>query len=242
MANPSPASIAAIIDHTLLRPDATASDIDRLCAEAIEYGFAAVCVNPWWVARATTRLAGQPHTKVASVVGFPLGATPGDVKTFETERVLRDGATEIDVVINIGALKSGDMQTVSSELDDIASRCQSHGSAMKVILETGLLTAPEKELACLAAVRAGATFVKTSTGFGSGGGATVYDVALLRRLVGSTLGVKASGGIRDLRTVLGMIEAGATRIGTSAGPLIVQEARQMEATTDSTEERGGSSG
>jgi deoxyribose-phosphate aldolase len=225
--SPSPASIAAIIDHTLLRPDATSADIDRLCAEALEFRFAAVCVNPYWVARAASPLSGQATVKLACVVGFPLGATPADVKAFEAGRAVADGATEIDMVINLGALKSGDTEAVRSDIGQVVRVCSAHGAAVKVILETALLTELEKEEACGAALQAGAAFVKTSTGFGPRG-ATVEDVRLLRRLVGNTAGVKASGGIRDLRTLVALIEAGADRIGTSAGVRIVHEALGTE--------------
>lgn len=210
----------------MLRPDTTGADIDRLCAEAVAHGFAAVCVNPFWVARASASLRNHPTTKVASVVGFPLGATLVDVKVLEARTALDQGATEIDMVINIGALKSGWLEIVEDELEAVSNVCRAVGARLKAILETTLLTEGEKENACHAAVRAGAAFVKTSTGFGGVGGATVADVALLRRLVGDRLGVKASGGIRDLRTLRAMLDAGATRIGTSAGPDIVRESRE----------------
>lgn len=218
----SPASIAAIIDHTLLRPDATAADIDRLCAEAITHGFAAVCVNPYWVAHAARQLAG--HTSVvAAVVGFPLGATTPDVKAYEADRVVADGAREVDMVVNIGALKTGTFGIVEREIDLVVGLCRLHAARVKVILETALLTAAEKEWVCAAATRAGAAFVKTSTGFGPPG-ATAADVALLRRAVGRDLGVKASGGIRDLNRIHELVAAGATRIGTSTGVRILEEA------------------
>jgi len=218
----SPASIAAILDHTLLRVDATASDIDRLCDESRQHGFAAVCVNPFHVPRAARRLEGAPSL-VAAVAGFPLGATSGKMKAAEAERVVSEGAREVDVVINVGALKSGDFDVVNRELDLVVDASRRGGAIVKVILETSVLTDQEKEIVCAAAIRSGAAFVKTSTGFGPGG-ATVTDVALLRRLVGDGLGVKASGGIRDLRAVLDMVAAGASRIGTSAGLRIVEEA------------------
>lgn len=215
--------VAAMIDHTLLKPEATATDIDTLCREAVEWEFATVCVNPTWVARAAERLRGT-SVGVCSVVGFPLGATTSDVKQYEARRAIFDGASEIDMVINVGALKSGDVRLVSDDVRGVVVACTERGVISKVILETALLTDEEKVTACTLAKAAGADFVKTSTGFGPGG-ATAADVALMRRVVGAEMGVKASGGVRDLRQVQAMVAAGATRIGASAGVRIVKESR-----------------
>lgn len=214
--------LAPYIDHTLLKPGATEADILRLCDEARTYGFYAVCVNPYWVRTAAKRLEGTP-VKVCTVIGFPLGATPTAVKVYETKQALSDGANEVDMVLNIGALKSGHESAVR---DDIAAVVQAvEGKALvKVILETGLLTDEEKALACRLAKEAGAHYVKTSTGFGPGG-ATVADVRLMREVVGAEMGVKASGGVRDAQTARAMIGAGATRIGTSSGVAIVTGAQ-----------------
>ncbi len=214
-----PGELAAYIDHTLLGPATTPADIDRLCDEAREYGFAAVCVNPVWVARAARRLRGS-RVKVASVVGFPLGANATDIKVLETRRALRDGAREIDMVINVGLLKQGEYDLVRKDVARVVDACREVGAACKVIIEAALLTDEEKVLACRLAAEAGAAFVKTSTGFGPGG-ATVFDVALMREAVGAELGVKASGGIKTTEQAQQMIAAGATRIGASAGVSIV---------------------
>lgn len=209
------------IDHTLLKPEATAAMIDKLCAEAKEHNFASVCVNPYWVKRCAELLAGT-EVKVCTVVGFPLGATTTASKAAETRDVIANGAGEVDMVLNIGALKSGDLESVKQ---DVAAVKQAAGDVLlKVILETGLLTDEEKEIACKLCAEAGADYVKTSTGFGNGG-ATVQDIALMRKTVGDKLGVKASGGVRDRETALAMIEAGATRIGTSSGVSIVTGAQ-----------------
>jgi len=213
------ASLASRIDHTLLRADASAAEIDQLCVEALEYRFAAVCVNGVWVARCAQRLAGS-SIAVCAVVGFPLGAMASAAKLFEARRALEDGAREIDVVQNIGALKSGDHTLVQSELAELAQLCQRSGALLKVILETALLSDAEKVHACELARAAGAGFVKTSTGF-SKSGATVHDVQLMRRAVGPAMGVKASGGVRDAASARAMLEAGATRLGTSASVAIV---------------------
>jgi deoxyribose-phosphate aldolase len=210
--------LARYIDHTLLRPDATAADIRKLCAEAKEHKFFAVCVNGAWVELARDRVEGS-DVKVACVVGFPLGVMETDVKRFETEAAVDAGAHEIDVVINPGRLKGGDDKFVLRELRDIVEAADER--TVKVIIETSLLTDEEKIRACKLVVESGAHFVKTSTGF-SKAGATIDDVKLLRREVGEDFGVKASGGIRDSVTALAMIEAGATRIGTSNGVAIVQ--------------------
>jgi deoxyribose-phosphate aldolase len=214
-----PTDLARFIDHTLLRPDAVAADIDQLCAEAAEHRFAAVCVNPTWVRRAADNLRGT-DVAVASVVGFPFGATPADIKAMEARRAIRDGAREIDMVINIGALKSGMHALVRDDIARVADTCREAGAASKVIIETGLLTDEEKVIACRLASQAKADFVKTSTGYAKGG-ATVFDVALMRETVGPRMGVKASGGIRTAEDVQDMIAAGATRIGASAGVKIV---------------------
>ena len=217
------AELAAMIDHTLLKPDATASMVDTLCAEAREYGFASVCVNPYQVARCVRNLRGS-DVPVCSVVGFPLGATLPGAKAAETELVLADGATEVDMVINVGALKSGKLVAVKEDISAVVEAAHTAGAHCKVIIEACLLTDEEKAIACLLIAEAGADFCKTSTGF-SGGGATVQDVALMRHVVGPDMGIKAAGGIRTYETAMAMIAAGATRIGASAGITIVQGAR-----------------
>jgi deoxyribose-phosphate aldolase len=216
-------TVSGMIDHTLLKPDAAQPDIERLCREAAEFHFATVCVNPIWVATAARLLRGS-GVGVCSVVGFPLGATPADVKTYETRRAIFDGATEIDMVINIGALKSGDLRTVERDLEAVVEPCRQCSVVSKVIIEAALLVDDEKITACTLAKAAGADFVKTSTGFASGG-ATAADVALMRRVVGADMGVKAAGGVRDLEGLKAMVAAGATRVGASAGVKIVQESR-----------------
>jgi len=217
------AGVASMIDHTLLKPDATRKDIEALCREAAEYGFASVCINPTWVADCS-RLLRQASVKVCSVVGFPLGASTADTKHYETRRALFDGAREIDMVINVGALKSGDLRLVERDIEAVTGPCREVGALSKVIIEAALLTDEEKIAACTVAKAAAADFVKTSTGFGPGG-ATVGDVALMRRVVGAEMGVKAAGGVRDLEGLKAMVAAGATRIGASAGVRIVQESR-----------------
>src|SRR5262249_39286153 len=202
-------SVSSMIDHTLLKPDATRADIEKLCREAAEFHFATVCVNPTWVAMAARLLRGS-GVGVCSVVGFPLGATTADVKNFETRRAIFDGATEIDMVINIGALKSGDLRTVERDIEAVVEPCRQCGVVSKVIIEAVLLTDDEKITACTLAKAAGADFVKTSTGFALGG-ATAADVALMRRVVGADMGVKAAGGVRDLEGLKAMVAAGATR-------------------------------
>jgi len=216
-------SVSGMIDHTLLKPDASRPDIERLCREAAEFHFATVCVNPTWVATAASLLRGS-GVGVCSVVGFPLGATPADVKNYETRRAIFDGATEIDMVINIGALKSGDLRTVERDIEAVVEPCRQCGVTSKVIIEAALLTDQEKITACTLSKAAGADFVKTSTGFASGG-ATAADVALMRRVVGAEMGVKAAGGVRDLEGLNAMVAAGATRVGASAGVKIVQESK-----------------
>jgi deoxyribose-phosphate aldolase len=213
---------AGLIDHTLLKPEATESDIKRLCDEAARYHFASVCVNPTWVKIAECHLRGA-HVPVCTVIGFPLGATLPDVKAYEARRAIFDGAREVDMVINVGALKSGDDCLVEHDIRSVVTVAHENSAICKVIIETALLTDDEKVRACVAAKNAGADFVKTSTGF-SKGGATVADVALMRRTVGSELGVKASGGVKGLEDARKMVEAGATRIGASVGVKIAQEA------------------
>lgn len=205
------------IDHTLLKPDAIAAMIDKLCAEAREHDFASVCVNPYWVKRSAELLAGT-DVKVCTVIGFPLGANSTAAKAAETRDAIANGATEVDMVLNIGALKSGDLEAVKQDVAAVKEACGD--VLLKVILETGLLTEEEKVTACKLCVEAGADYVKTSTGFGPGG-ATVEDIALMRKTVGPEVGVKASGGVRDRAAALAMIEAGATRIGASSGIAIV---------------------
>ena len=225
-ASPQPklfgASLAALIDHTILRPDATADEIRQVCAEARHYGFASVCVNPARVALATAELRGS-GVKVCSVAGFPLGATPTSAKLHEAESALREGAQEIDMVIHVGALKDRDYQAVKSDIESLAQLCHGGGARLKVIIETCLLDDAEKVAACALAKMAGADFVKTSTGF-SKAGATAADVALMRRVVGPEMGVKAAGGIRTLADLRAMVDAGATRIGASASVKIMEAA------------------
>ena len=213
-------SIASLIDHTLLRPEATRADIFELCREARDYNFASVCVNAYWVPAAAAELAGSP-VLVCTVVGFPLGATSTAAKVAETEAALAAGAQEIDMVQNIGALRSGDPHAVQQDIEAVVKAAHRRGAIVKVILETALLDDDQKIAACLLAKAAGADFVKTSTGFGPSG-ATVHDVELMRRTVGSGMGVKASGGIRTLDDLNKMVAAGATRIGSSSGVKIVE--------------------
>lgn len=213
--------LAGMIDHTLLKPDATEAQITKLCEEAREHGFASVCVNPGWVPLAADLLDGSA-VRVCTVIGFPLGATTSTAKAFEAMDALRNGATEVDMVINMGLLKSGKDDEVREDIAVVAEEVREK-ALLKVILETGLLTDAEKVKACQLAKEAGADFVKTSTGFGHGG-ATVADVALMRKTVGPEMGVKASGGIRDYETAMAMIQAGANRIGASAGISIVAAA------------------
>ena len=219
----APSGIASMIDHTLLKPDATRQNIEELCREAAQFKFATVCVNPTWVALCSRLLAGS-GVGVCSVVGFPLGATTADVKGYETQRAIFDGAREIDMVINVGALKSGDLRVAERDIEAVTTPCRSCGALSKVIIEAALLTDDEKVTACTLAKAAGADYVKTSTGFGPGG-ATAADVALMRRIVGAEMGVKAAGGVRDLDALKAMVAAGATRVGASAGVKIIQQAR-----------------
>ncbi len=219
---PSLSEIAAVIDHTLLKPDATREQIVALCSEARRFGFAAVCVNSYWVPVAFREL-GEGPVKVCTVAGFPLGACSTAAKVADAGEAVDNGAVEVDMVINIGALRGGDPATVRRDIEAVVEECHRGGAITKVILETSLLTDAEKEEGCLIARDAGADYVKTSTGF-AGGGATVHDVELLRSVVGPRMGVKASGGIRTLDEVEAMLAAGASRIGASASVRIVEAA------------------
>jgi deoxyribose-phosphate aldolase len=219
---------ASLIDHTLLKPEASEADIRKLCEEAAQFGFASVCVNPGWVKKAAEFLKGT-GVPVCTVIGFPLGATLSDVKAYEARRSIFNGAREVDMVINIGALKSGDICAVEDDIRAVAEAAHENGVLCKVIIETALLTDQEKVHACIASKNAGADFVKTSTGF-SKGGATVEDIALMRRTVGSALGVKASGGVKGIDDARAMFAAGATRIGASVGVKIAQEASGVATT------------
>ncbi len=212
--------LARYIDHTLLKPDAKEGDIIKLCKEALEYKFASVCVNASHVKLAYSFLQGT-EVRVCTVVGFPLGATTKETKAFEASQAIENGAAEIDMVINIGALKSGKLDAVKEDIREVAGVCKDK-ALLKVLIETCLLTDEEKVTACLLSMEAGADFVKTSTGF-SVGGATAEDIKLMRRTIGPDMGVKASGGIRNLESALKMIEAGASRIGASASVSIVNE-------------------
>ncbi|TDL34497.1 deoxyribose-phosphate aldolase [Jeotgalibacillus sp. S-D1] len=212
-------NIAKMIDHTLLKPEATKNQIAELCQEASENGFMSVCVNPAWV-KLSSDLLHETDVKVCTVIGFPLGASTTETKAFETKKAIEDGATEVDMVINIGALKSGQFDAVQQDIQAVTAAAS--GKALtKVIIETSLLTNEEKVRACELAVAAGADYVKTSTGF-STGGATVEDIRLMRETVGPEIGVKASGGVRSTEDANNMIEAGATRIGASSGVKILQ--------------------
>jgi deoxyribose-phosphate aldolase len=213
------ANLAGYIDHTLLKPEATAAQVDAICDEALSHRFASVCINGTWTKRVAEILEGS-GVKTCTVVGFPLGAVAPEVKSYEARRAIEDGACEIDMVMNVGALKSGDDEFVRRDIAGIAEVCHKHGAALKVILETCLLDRDEIVRACTLAKLAGADFVKTSTGFNSGG-ATAEDIALMRQTVGAVMGVKASGGVRDAEGAKDMIEAGATRLGASASVAIV---------------------
>lgn len=214
------ANIASYIDHTLLKPEASEADVLKVCAEAVEYKFKSVCVNPVWVKTVTKALKGSGVLK-CSVIGFPLGATPSDVKAFEARGAVLDGADEIDMVINMASARANDKGALVDDIRAVSEVVHAGEAILKVIIETSMLTDEQKIIACEAAVEAGADFVKTSTGF-NGGGATVEDVALMRKTVGPDLGVKASGGVRSLADAQAMIAAGATRIGASSGIAIVK--------------------
>lgn len=222
LAFPAGRSLAQWIDHTLLKPEAVAAQVQTLCAEAREWQFASVCLNPVFVPLAARLLAGSP-VPVCAVAAFPLGATTPELKALEAGRLAEMGAAEIDMVIHVGALKAEDVGAALEDVQAVAEACHARGAHLKVILENCLLTRRQKILGCLVSVQAGADFVKTSTGFGSGG-ATVEDVALMRAVVGARVGVKAAGGIRSLADARAMIAAGANRLGASAGVTILREA------------------
>lgn len=211
-------NLAKLIDHTILKPIAQRADIERVCAEARKYGFCSVCINPVWVAYAKQLLKGS-DVKVCTVIGFPLGANTSAVKAYETKDALNNGADEIDMVINIGALKDKDYDTVLADIQAVRKECQGH--TLKVIIETSQLTDDEKVKACEISAQAGADFVKTSTGF-TGGGATAADVALMKKSIPAHMQVKASGGVRTREDFDAMVSAGATRIGASSGVKIVE--------------------
>jgi len=217
---PTDGTVAHMIDHTLLKPDATQDEVAQLCYEARKHKFASVCVNPSYV-KLCSELLEDSGVEVCVVVGFPLGATPTDGKVFETQQAIREGASEVDMVINVGALKSRDYESIERDIASIANACHADNAILKVIIEAALLTDEEKVVACQLSKVAGADFVKTSTGFGPGG-ATIEDVALMRRVVGPTMGVKAAGGIRTFEDAQKMIAAGASRLGASASVRIIQ--------------------
>lgn len=216
-----PDTIAALIDHTLLKPDSSRAEVERVCAEARQASFASVCINPFWVRLAKRELEGSP-VRVCTVIGFPLGANETETKLAEAQTALTRGATELDVVQNIGALRSGDLEFVRDELKRLADLAHSGHALLKVIIETALLSAEEKRTSCQLAAEAGVDFVKTSTGFAAAG-ATADDVKLMRSIVGTAIGVKASGGVRTLAALREMVQAGANRIGTSSGVSILKE-------------------
>jgi deoxyribose-phosphate aldolase len=220
----TPEAIAALIDHTLLRPQAVHDEVVQVCREALEHHFASVCVNSCWIPLVAAELAGS-SVKACSTIAFPLGAMATEAKVAEAHAALRAGAQEIDMVMNIGALRDGDVATVSRDIQAVAEACHRENALLKVILETALLTDEQKVIACRLTKSAGADFVKTSTGFGPGG-ATVADVHLMRSTVGPAMGVKASGGIRTIQDLLAMVEAGANRIGASASVTLVEGVRQ----------------
>jgi deoxyribose-phosphate aldolase len=215
--------LAGMIDHTLLKPEATADQITKLCQEALQYQFKSVCINPFWVPLAAMLLKGS-KVNVCTVIGFPLGAITTAAKAEEVREAVHNGATEVDMVLNIGALKSGQYDVALNDIKGVVHAAK-RSTVVKVILETGLLTDGEKVKACELCKQAGADFVKTSTGFGPGG-ANVEDIALMRKTVGEKMGVKASGGVRNYETAMAMIKAGASRIGASAGIAIVTEHNQ----------------
>jgi len=226
---PKDLNIAGMIDHTLLKPEATREQVTQLCFEARKYNFASVCINPTHIKLCSNLLRGA-NVKVCATIGFPLGATTSEVKAFEAQQALENGASEIDMVINIGALKDNNLELVAQDILGVVKTTHQKDGIVKVIIETALLTDEEKQIACLIAKEAGADFVKTSTGF-STSGATVEDVALMRRTVGPTLGVKAAGGIHTQEELKEMVKAGATRIGASAGVRIIQGSDTKTATT-----------
>ncbi len=217
-------TIARLIDHTLLRPEATGEDIRKVCQEALQYNFASVCVNPYWVPLVASELAGS-EVKVCTVVGFPLGANATAIKVAETENAIRAGAQEIDMVVNIGELRGGNYDAVRQDIQAVVNAAHQSGAIVKVILETALLDDNQKAMASTLAKLAGAEFVKTSTGFAAHG-ATVHDVELMRKAVGPEMGIKASGGIRTLEDLQKMVAAGATRFGASASVKIVEATKR----------------
>ena len=233
---PDDLSTARYIDHTLLKPEATRDQVTQLCKEAHQYKFASVCVNPTNV-RLCAQLLNDSPVKVCSVIGFPLGASVPETKTFETQQALKDGASEIDMVINIGALKNRDLDLVARDILAVVKPVHAAGAILKVIIETALLTDEEKQIACLLAKEAGADFVKTSTGF-STAGATVEDVALMRHTVGPLMGVKAAGGVRSKEDLDKMVRAGATRVGASAGVRIVQASSEQPKAAAPAQQKG----
>lgn len=223
---PDDVNLASMIDHTLLKPEATAEQVAQLCYEAKKYSFASVCVNPSYAKLCNEILRGS-SVKICVVIGFPLGATSTEAKVFEARQAIEDGATELDMVINIGALKARDLKHVAADILSVVNAGHNGGALVKVIIEAALLTDEEKTIACLLAKEAGADYVKTSTGFASGG-ATVEDVALMRRVVGQNIGVKAAGGIRTREDAINMVKAGATRLGASAGVKIIASSSSSE--------------
>lgn len=231
------AELAALIDHTLLKPEAGEEQVRAHIAEAIEFGFASVCLNPIWTPLCADLLAGT-RVKTCTVIGFPLGATLPAIKVFEVETAASLGADEVDMVLAIGQLRDGDYHLVHRDIAEVADAAHQHDLILKVILETGLLTDEQKVAACVIAQEAGADFVKTATGF-SGGGATVPDVALMRRVVGASMGVKAAGGIRTAVDALRMVAAGANRLGTSSGVRIMQELRSGATADAATAQEAG---
>lgn len=226
-------TVARLIDHTILKPEATREEVRQVCAEALKFEFASVCVNPFWAKFVAAELHGSP-VKVCTVAGFPLGATTTAAKVAEALSSVRDGAEEVDMVINVGALRGGERDVVKSDVLGVVAACHGHGAIVKVILETALLDDVQKTLACRLSQDAGADFVKTSTGF-SKAGATTADVALMRRTVGKSMGVKASGGIRTLADLQAMVAAGANRIGASASVRIVEETMTSQGSASSME-------
>ena len=242
MAQHAVTDIARYIDHTVLKADSSRAQVEKMCAEALEYGFASVCVNPCYVPLCADLLKSSSDNigggvKVCTVIGFPLGANSSVVKAFEAKQAVVEGATEIDMVINVGAIKTGDWELVENDIRSVVNEAHQGGAIAKVILETCLLTDEEKKKACEICKSVGADFVKTSTGFSSGG-AMVADVALMRQTVGSDMGVKASGGIRTLADAENMIAAGATRLGCSSGAAIVKEALGGAVQSESMDNKG----
>ncbi|MFZ6028125.1 MAG: deoxyribose-phosphate aldolase [Chloroflexota bacterium] len=231
----TPEQLAHLIDHTILKPEATPAQVIQTCNEARQYSFASVCVNPVYVHLCAEQLRGSP-VKACTTIGFPLGTTTSEVKAFEARQAVESGAGEVDMVIHVGALKAGNHAYVSDDIAAVVRAAHAGGALVKVIIETCLLTNEEKAAACLLARQAGADFVKTSTGF-STGGATAEDIALMRKTVGPEMGVKASGGVRTLEDTCKMVAAGATRIGTSSGVRLMQEIQEAHRPTGPLQER-----